>query len=81
VTPSCSARVGDRFSAAALDPPPPPLSAHERLDQGLVRARLGVGSAAPVDSPHQRETSGEQVTVHLVGAGVNQLTDGASAAL
>jgi hypothetical protein len=32
-------KVGDRLRAAALDAPPPPMCAHERLDQRLVAAR------------------------------------------
>jgi hypothetical protein len=33
-------KVGDRFGAAALDPPPPAVRADERLDQRVIAARL-----------------------------------------
>jgi hypothetical protein len=33
-------KVGDRFRAAALDPPPPAVRTDEHLDQRLIAARL-----------------------------------------
>ena len=63
-------QVGDRASLPALDPPPPAVGPHQRLDQRLVAARLPRGHspfrrhdqlrATPALQPH-RDADGQNV--------------------